>query len=54
MRKLRLLVVGALLAFPIVGTVASPAHACVDNTDLKVCGTVNYVCQKLKGRDCVG
>ena len=53
MRKLRVLIVGALMAFPIV--VASPAHACTDQTDLNVCGTINYVCSKIShGGNCLG
>jgi hypothetical protein len=53
MRKLRLLVVGVVLAFPIV--TASPAQACTDQTDLNVCATMNYVCGKISGGgNCLG
>ena len=53
MRKLRLFVVGAVFAFPIV--VASPAQACTDQTGLNVCATINYVCSKISnGGNCLG
>ncbi len=56
MKKLRLIVVSVVLAFPIIGAVASPANACVDTTDLDGCGKINYICSKTitKGHNCVG
>ena len=56
MRKLRLLIVSVLLAVPVLGVSAGPAHACADTTDLDGCAKVNYICQKVFKTDanCVG
>ena len=54
MKKVRLLIVSVLLALPVVGASASPAHACQDATDLNGCDKVNYACQKLFKVNCVG
>ena len=54
MKKLRIILVGALLALPMLGATAPAAHACNDTTDLDVCGRINNVCQKVGKANCVG
>ncbi len=46
MRKVRVWVVAVVLAFPIAGMSAAPAHACTGN---KVCDTINWVCDQVAG-----
>ena len=54
MRKLRLLFVSVLLALPVVGTAAAPAHACTSQFEPDGCEVVNRVCRKLFGGNCLG
>ena len=54
MRKLSRLFICALLAFPVVGVMGSPAHVCTDTTDLQGCDRINQVCQKFFKSNCVG
>ena len=54
MKKLRLLVLSVLLAFPIVGTLSTPAHACTGTTNPDGCEVINRVCQRLWKVKCVG
>ena len=53
MRRIRLLLLGVLLALPIVGT-ATTAHACTSQFDPDGCEVVNRVCQRLGGKNCLG
>ena len=49
--KLRILVVGVVMALPAAGVAATPAHACMG----EVCDAINFVCAKaFKGAQCVG
>jgi hypothetical protein len=51
MRKLKVLVVAVVMAVPIAGMTATPAHACVGLP----CDVINFVCAKaFKGAQCVG
>ncbi|MDQ4126239.1 MAG: hypothetical protein M3134_11680 [Actinomycetota bacterium] len=51
MRKLRILVVAALMSVPLAGLTATPAQACAGLP----CDVINYVCAKaFKGAQCVG
>ncbi|HEY7875998.1 MAG TPA: hypothetical protein VIG64_12845 [Actinomycetota bacterium] len=52
MRRLRLLVLGALLAMPVIG--AAPAHACTSQIEPDGCEIVNRVCEKVAGGRCLG
>ena len=54
MKKLRLLFVSVLLALPVVGVGAAPAHACTSQLDPDPCSVVNSVCIKLFGGRCLG
>lgn len=54
MRKLRLLLISVLLALPVVGTAAAPAHACTSQIEPDGCALINRACQKLFGADCLG
>lgn len=47
MRKLRLLVVGAILAFSIVGMAPSPAQACTSQFEPDGCAVINRICHCL-------
>lgn len=51
MRKLRVFVVAVMMAVPLAGMTATPAHACLG----EVCDAINFVCAKaFKGAQCVG
>lgn len=51
MRKVRILVVAALMSLPVAGLTTTPAHACMG----EVCDAINLVCAKaFKGAHCVG
>ena len=54
MRKLRLLVLSVLLAVPVVGSVATPAHACTSTVEPDGCEVVNRVCEKAFKVRCLG
>ena len=54
MRKLRLLFVSVLLALPVVGVGAAPAHACTSEIEPDPCSVVNSVCRKYFGGSCLG
>ena len=54
MRKLRVLIVGVLLALPMAVTSATPAHACTSQIEPDGCAVVNSVCRKLFGGNCLG
>lgn len=50
MRKLRILVVAVVMAVPVAGAAATPAHACMG----EICEAINLVCEKVtKGHPCV-
>ena len=53
MRKFRLLFVSVLLALPVLGAGAAPAHACTSEITPDGCEVVNRVCRKFFGADCV-
>ena len=51
MERARVLVVAVVMAVPILGMAATPAHACMG----EVCDAINFVCAKaFKGAHCVG
>ena len=54
MKKVRIVIISVLLALPVVGASATPAHACNDATDLNGCDRINAVCQKVAKANCVG
>ena len=54
MRKSRLLLISILLALPVVGIGAAPAHACTSQIEPDGCALINRVCQKLFHADCLG
>ena len=54
MRKLRLLVVSVLLALPVAGVSAAPAHACTSQVEPDGCTVVNNACRKVFGYRCLG
>jgi hypothetical protein len=54
MKKMRLLLISVLLALPVVGAGASPAHACTSQIEPDGCALVNRACQKLFGGNCLG
>lgn len=54
MKRMRLLLIGALLALPVVGAGTAPAHACTSQIEPDGCAVVNHVCWKLFKADCVG
>jgi hypothetical protein len=54
MKKLRVLLVGVLLALPITVTSAAPAHACTSQIEPDGCELVNRACRKLFGGNCLG
>jgi hypothetical protein len=54
MRKLRLLLVAVLLALPMAGGAASPAHACTSQIEPDGCELVNKACRKFFGANCLG
>ena len=54
MRKVRLLLLSVLLAVPVIGASASPAHACTSQIEPDGCEVVNRVCLKVFGARCLG
>lgn len=54
MKKTRLLLISVLLAIPVVGTAAAPAHACTSQIEPDGCEAVNRACKKLFGANCLG
>ena len=52
--KLRLLLLSALLAVPLVGTTAAPANACVSTIEPDGCAVVNSVCRRAFKVNCLG
>ncbi|HWL66069.1 MAG TPA: hypothetical protein VNP73_08860 [Actinomycetota bacterium] len=54
MRKLRLLALSVLIALPIVGGVAAPAHACTSTVEPDGCEVINRVCEKAFKVRCLG
>lgn len=54
MKRLRLMILSVLLAFPVVGVMASPASACTSQFEPNGCDIVNRVCQRYFGASCLG
>ena len=54
MSKFRLVLLSVLIAFPIVGSVATPAHACTSTVEPDGCEVVNRVCEKAFKARCLG
>ena len=52
--RLRLVLVAVLLALPIAGAGATPAHACTSQFEPDGCAVVNSVCRRLFGASCLG
>lgn len=54
MKKTRLLLISVLLALPVVGAGAAPAHACTSQFEPDGCAVINSACRKFFGGNCLG
>lgn len=54
MKKTRLLLISILLALPVVGAGAAPAHACTSQFEPDGCAVINSACRKFFGGNCLG
>jgi hypothetical protein len=54
MKKAHLLLISVVLALPVIGAGAAPAHACTSQIEPDGCAVVNAACRKLFGASCLG